>query len=88
MLVNINEDILKLLKLEDLEDLEETEGNKEMIENVVNSYLVGGIYAAILQEASNVNKEEIENLMNYYSRKILEHIFRKLLNKAQKNSLF
>lgn len=45
MLVNINEDILKLLELE---VLEETEDNKKMIENVVNSYLVGGIYTAIL----------------------------------------
>ena len=85
MLVNINEDILKLLELE---DLEETEDNKEMIENVVNSYLVSEIYAAILQEASNVNKEEIENLMDYYARKMIEHTFRKMLNKVQKNSLF
>lgn len=76
MLVNINEDILKLLELE---DLEETEDNKEMIENVVNSYLVGGIYAAILQEASNVNKEEIENLMDYYSKKMLLHSIKKML---------
>ena len=76
MLVNINEDILKLLELE---DLEETEDNKEMIENVVNSYLVGGIYAAILQKASNVNKEEIENLMDYYSKKMLLHSIKKML---------
>lgn len=85
MLVNINEDILKLLELE---DLEETEDNKEMIENVVNAYLVDGIYIAVSQEASNVNKEEIENLMNYYARKMVEHTFRKMLNKVQKNSLF
>ena len=68
MLVNINEDILKLLELE---DLEETEDNKEMIENVVNSYLVGGIYTAVSQGASSVNKEEIENLMNYYAKRML-----------------
>lgn len=85
MLVNINEDILKLLELE---DLEETEDNKEMIENVVNVYLVSGIYTAVSQEASSVNKEEIENLMDYYARKMVEHTFRKMLNKVQKNSLF
>lgn len=85
MLVNINEDILKLLELE---DLEETEDNKEMIENVVNVYLVGGIYTAVSQEASSVNKEEIENLMDYYARKMVERTFRKMLNKVQKNSLF
>ena len=85
MLVNINDEILELLELN---DLEETEDNKEMIENVVNSYLVGGIYTAVSQEASSVNKEEIENLMNYYARKMIEHTFRKMLNKVQKNSLF
>ena len=68
MLVNINEDILKLLELE---ILEEAECIKEMIEIIVNAYLVGGIYAAILQEASNVNKEEIENLMDYSSNEML-----------------
>lgn len=76
MLVNINEDILKLLELENLED---TEDNKEMIENVVNSYLVGGIYTAALQGISSVNKEEIENLMDYYARRMLEHVFNKML---------
>ena len=76
MLVNINEDILKLLELE---FLEETKCIKEMIENVVNAYLVGGIYAAILQGASNVNKEEIENLMDYYSKKMLLHSIKKML---------
>lgn len=85
MLVNINDEILELLELN---DLEETEDNKEMIENVVNSYLVGGIYTAVSQEASSVNKEEIENLMDYYARKMVEHTFRKMLNKVQKNSLF
>ena len=85
MLVNINDEILELLELE---DLEETEDNKEMIENVVNAYLVGGIYTAVSQEASSVNKEEIENLMDYYVRKMVEHTFRKMLNKVQKNSLF
>ena len=77
MLVNINEDILKLLELK---DLEETEDKKEMIENVVNSYLVGGIYTAISQGVGNVNKEEIENLMNYYARRMLEHTIKKMFS--------
>lgn len=40
MLVNINEDVLQLLELDDLKD---TEDNKILVENVVNSYMVGGI---------------------------------------------
>lgn len=71
MLVNINEEILKLL------ELEETEDNKEVIENVVNSYLVSGICMAILQGASSVDKEEIENLMDYYTRRMLSHTIKK-----------
>ena len=39
MLVNINEDVLQLLELDDLKD---TEDNKILVENVVNSYMVGG----------------------------------------------
>lgn len=76
MLVNINEDILELLGLN---GLEETEDNKEMIENVVNLYLVGGIYTAISQGTSSVDKEEIENLMDYYARRMLEHAINKML---------
>ena len=68
-----NEDILGLLEFNGLEDLEDNEEIKKMIEIVVNAYLVGGIYAAILQEASNVNKEKIENLMYYYSNEMLLH---------------
>ena len=52
MLVNINEDILKLLGLNDLKD---TESNKELVENVVNAYMVGGMFAAIQQDASEVD---------------------------------
>lgn len=40
MLVNINEDVLQLLELDNLKD---TEDNKILVENVVNSYMVGGI---------------------------------------------
>lgn len=84
MLVNINEDILKLLELENLED---TEDKKEVIENVVNSYLVGGIYTAVLQGVSSVNKEEIENLMDYYPKRMLSHTIKKCLVTNKKSSL-
>ena len=84
MLVNINEDILKLLELENLED---TEDKKEVIENVVNSYLVGGIYTAVLQGVSSVNKEEIENLMDYYAKRMLSHTIKKCLVTNKKSSL-
>ena len=40
MLVNINVEILELLKLD---DLEETEDNKQIIENTVNAYILGGM---------------------------------------------
>lgn len=84
MLVNINDEILELLELN---DLEETKDNKEMIENVVNSYMVGGIYRAISQGASIVDKEEIENFMNYYTGKMLLHTIKKCLVTNKKNSL-
>lgn len=77
MLVNINDEILELLELN---DLEETKDNKEMIENVVNSYMVGGIYTAISQGASIVDKEEIENFMNYYTEKMLLHTIKKMFS--------
>lgn len=77
MLVNINEDVLKLLEINDLEENEDT---KEFVENVVNAYLVGGIYTAVSQGASSVNKEEIENLMNYYARRMLEHTIKKMFS--------
>lgn len=77
MLVNINEDILKLLKLN---DLKETESNKELVENVVNAYMVGGIFTAIQQDASEVDEKAVKELMNYYAKKILLHTINKLLD--------
>ena len=70
MLVNINEDILKLLKLN---DLKETESNKELVENVVNAYMVGGIFTAVKQGASEVDEKAVKELMNYYAKKMLLH---------------
>ncbi|EGF86050.1 hypothetical protein [Gemella haemolysans] len=76
MLVNINEDILKLLELNDLKD---TESNKELIENVVNAYMVGGIFTAIQQEASEVKEKAVKDLMDYYAKRMLLHSIKKLL---------
>lgn len=76
MLVNINENILKLLELNDLKD---TESNKELIENVVNAYMVGGIFTAIQQEASKVEEKAVKDLMDYYAKRMLLHSIKKLL---------
>ena len=70
MLVNINEDILELLELN---GLEETESNKELVENVVNAYMVGGIFTAIQQDASEVEEKDVKDLMDYYTKKMLLH---------------
>ena len=77
MLVNINEDILKLLKLN---DLKETESNKELVENVVNAYMVGGIFTAVKQGASEVDEKAVKELMNYYAKKMLLHTINKVLD--------
>lgn len=66
MLVNINEDILKLLELN---DLKETESNKELVENVVNAYMVGGIFTAVKQGASEVDEKAVKDLMDHYAKK-------------------
>ena len=76
MLVNINEDILKLLELS---DLEETESNKELIENVVNAYMVGGMFTAVQQGTIDVEKSDIKDLMDHYVKKMLSHTIKKLL---------
>lgn len=77
MLVNINEDILKLLELN---GLKETESNKELIENVVNAYMVGGIFTAIQQDASEVEEKAVKDLMDHYAKKMLLHSIKKLLD--------
>lgn len=77
MLVNINEDILELLELN---GLEETESNKELVENVVNAYMVGGIFTAIQQDASEVEEKAVKDLMDYYAKKMLLHSIKKLLD--------
>ena len=83
MLVNINEDILKLLELN---DLKETESNKELIENVVNAYMVGGIFTAIQQDASEVEEKAVKDLMDHYAMKMLLHSI-KIKSERQKEKL-
>lgn len=77
MLVNINEDVLQLLELDDLKD---TEDNKILVENVVNSYMVGGIFTAIQQGASEVEEKAVKDLMDHYAKKMLLHSIKKLLD--------
>ena len=76
MLVNINEDILELLKLD---NLKETEDNKIMLENVVNAYMVGGIFTAVQQGALNVEKDDVKAMMYYYQNRILLHGYKRML---------
>lgn len=78
MLVNINEDVLQLLELDDLKD---TEDNKILVENVVNSYMVGGIFTAIQQDACDIDKEVIEAFMDHYARKMLLHSIKMMLER-------
>ena len=78
MLVNINEDVLQLLELDDLKD---TEDNKILVENVVNSYMVGGIFTAIQQGACDIDKEVIEGFMDHYARKMLLHSIKMMLER-------
>ena len=66
MLVNINVDILELLKLD---DLEETKDNKQMIENTVNAYVLGGMLTASEYGAIDVKEEDILSMMDYYQQK-------------------
>lgn len=78
MLVNINEDVLQLSELDDLKD---TEDNKILVENVVNSYMVGGIFTAIQQGACDIDKEVIEAFMDHYASKMLLHSIKMMLER-------
>ena len=78
MLVNINEDILELLKLD---DLEATKDNKQIIENTVNAYILGGLLTASEYGAIDVKEEDILSMMDYYKQKITLHVMRVMLSK-------
>lgn len=78
MLVNINDDILELLKLD---DLEETKDNKQMIENTVNAYVLGGMLTASEYGAIDVKEEDILSMMDYYQQKMKLHVVKIMLSK-------
>lgn len=81
MLVHINGDILELLKLD---ELEETEDNKQIIENTVNAYILGGMLTASKYGAIDTKEEDILNMMNYYEQKMKLHVFKIMLLKDKK----
>ena len=78
MLVNINDDILELLKLD---DLEATKDNKQIIENTVNAYILGGLLTASKYGAIDAKEEVILNMMDYYKQKMTLHVMRVMLSK-------
>lgn len=78
MLVNINDDILELLKLD---DLEATKDNKQIIENTVNAYILGGILTALEYGKIDVKEEDILSMMDYYKQKMTLHVMRLMLSK-------
>lgn len=78
MLVHINDEILELLKLD---DLEETKDNKQMIENTVNAYILGGMLTALEYGAIDAKEEDILSMMNYYEQKMKLHVIKVMLSK-------
>lgn len=78
MLVNINDEILELLKLD---DLEATKDNKQIIENTVNAYILGGLLTASEYGAIEAKEEDILSMMDYYKQKITLHVMRVMLSK-------
>ena len=81
MLVHINDEILELLKLD---DLEETKDNKQMIENTVNTYILGGMLTALEYGAIDAKEEDILSMMNYYEQKMKLHVIKVMLSKNLK----
>lgn len=78
MLVHINDEILGLLKLD---DLEATKDNKQIIENTVNAYILGGLLTASEYGAIDVKEEDILSMMDYYKQKMTLHVMRVMLSK-------
>lgn len=78
MKVNINDDILELLKLD---DLEATKDNKQIIENTVNAYILGGLLTASEYGAIDTKEEDISSMMDYYQQKMKLHVFKIMLLK-------
>lgn len=78
MLVNINDDILELLKLD---ELEENEDNKQLIENTVNAYILGGMLTASEYGKIDVKDEDIKSLLEYYEQKMKLLLIKVMLSK-------
>lgn len=78
MLVNINDDILELLKLD---ELEENENNKQLIENTVNAYMLGGMLTALEYGKIDVKEEDIISLLEYYEQKMILLLIKVMLSK-------
>lgn len=78
MLVNINGDILELLKLDELED---NENNKQLIENTVNAYMLGGMLTASEYGKIDVKEEDIISLLEYYEQKMKLLLIKVMLSK-------
>ena len=78
MLVSIDDEILELLKFDEFENSENT---KEQIENTVNTYLLGGMLAALKNGELDVKEEDILSLMEFYEQKIRLHILKIMISK-------
>lgn len=78
MLVNISDDILELLKLD---KLEETKDNKQLIENTVNAYILGGMLIASEYGKIDVKEEDILSLLKYYEQKMKLLLIKVMLSK-------
>lgn len=78
MLVNINDDILELLKLD---ELEENENNKQLVENTVNAYILGGMLTASEYGKIDVKDEDIKSLLGYYEQKMKLLLIKVMLSK-------
>lgn len=50
-----------------------------MLVNVVNAYMLGGIFTAVQQGALDVEKDDVKAMMNYYQNRILLHGYKRLL---------
>lgn len=78
MKININDDILELLKLD---ELEETKDNKQLIENTINAYILGGMLTASEYGKIDVKEDDIKSLLEYYEQKMKLLLIRVMLSK-------
>ena len=50
-----------------------------MLENVVNAYMVGGIFTAVQQGALDIEKDDVKAMMNFYEKRIVLHAYKRML---------